>query len=392
MHNRLRSWPGLLAAVLLVIWLSGVATISAAAPSEQALTEAKLKELRAQIAEAAAALKVVEAGRQSELDALKLLDESQALVALAAKARDREAADVATVRTHIVTQQKAMADQVERQRQKLTGLVRQAHAGGRGEGVRALFDREGSDRSLRQLGYLRVLKREREQRIRRLLADARRLAHLNEASHAADKAHAVAARLDALQSAELETRRQAHDVALAALKERLSAQRGVLGELARDERALMELLERLTDVLADVRSDLARQEAPIASRRGQLPWPVRGEVAQKFGVTVAPGRISDGILIAAEPGTPVHAVAHGRIAFAEWLKGYGLLTIIDHGDGVMSLYAQNETLTRELGDWVQAGDAIATVGNSGGNDRVGLYFELRRNSQPQNPLSWLVRE
>ena len=101
------------------------------------------------------------------------------------------------------------------------------------------------------------------------------------------------------------------------------------------------------------------------------------------------GRGSDGLLIAGTAGAEVRAVAPGRVAFSDWLKGYGLLTIVDHGDGWMSLYAFNDALLKDVGDWVRGGEPLATVGSSGGQGRPGLYFELRRNGQPQDPKPWL---
>ena len=98
------------------------------------------------------------------------------------------------------------------------------------------------------------------------------------------------------------------------------------------------------------------------------------------------------MLIAASAGTPVTAVAEGTVVFAEWMTGYGLILIIDHGNGYMSLYAHNDSLLREAGDAVKRGDAVATVGSSGGQERPALYFELRRNGSPVNPASWLTRQ
>ena len=103
------------------------------------------------------------------------------------------------------------------------------------------------------------------------------------------------------------------------------------------------------------------------------------------------GRASEGVLIAAAPGTTVRAVADGRVVFSDWMNGYGLILIIDHGNGYMSLYAHNDALLRDAGDNVKRGDALASVGNSGGQGRPALYFELRRNGQPVNPDAWLQR-
>jgi len=103
------------------------------------------------------------------------------------------------------------------------------------------------------------------------------------------------------------------------------------------------------------------------------------------------GRDSDGLLIAAAAGTPVKAVADGQVVYAEWMTGYGLLLIVDHGNGYMSLYAHNDALLKDVGDTVKRGDPVSTVGTSGGHGRAALYFELRRNGAPVNPGTWLRR-
>ncbi|AVP99688.1 hypothetical protein C7S18_22040 [Ahniella affigens] len=379
--------------VLTGVWLllGAMAWPLSAGNAEQALTESKLKALRAEIAAASSELAKTQSSRDQQLTALRTLDEAQALIARASQARRTESESLNQLRQQIGTQKTALSKQVDQQRQRLTGLVRQAYASGRSESLRALLDRDGSDLRLRQLGYLRVLKRERQRRIQQLLADTRRLDSLQDASRAADKAYAIASRLDQLMQAELGSQRSRHDAEVASLMQRLNAQKQALGSLAKDEQALLQLLERLTDILADVRTDLAKQQAPVRQQRGRLPWPVSGKILQRFGVQLAPGRVSDGVLIEAKTGTPVQAVAHGRVAFADWLKGYGLVLILDHGDGVMSLYAQNESLSREVGDWVQTGDVLAQVGQSGGNAVPGLYFEVRVSSRPDNPLLWLAR-
>jgi septal ring factor EnvC (AmiA/AmiB activator) len=116
---------------------------------------------------------------------------------------------------------------------------------------------------------------------------------------------------------------------------------------------------------------------------------VTGKIAIRFGATDDSGRRSSGILVSAKTGTPVHAVSHGRVAFADWLRGYGLMIIVDHGDGYLSLYGCNETLLKDVGDWVGAGETIASSGESGGQKTPGVYFELRAKGQPVDPRPWL---
>jgi septal ring factor EnvC (AmiA/AmiB activator) len=108
-----------------------------------------------------------------------------------------------------------------------------------------------------------------------------------------------------------------------------------------------------------------------------------------FGAPDESGRRSSGLLLAAKTGSAVHAVSHGRVAFADWLRGYGLMLIIDHGDGYLSLYGCNETLLKDVGDWVDAGETIATSGASGGQKVAGLYFELRAKGKAVDPRGWL---
>ena len=122
---------------------------------------------------------------------------------------------------------------------------------------------------------------------------------------------------------------------------------------------------------------------------GPLKLPLAGSMLAGYGGVMPDGHKSQGWLIAGNPGAEVHAVSAGRVAYADWLKGYGLLIILDHGNGYMTLYAFNDALLKNTGDSVRAGEAISTVGSSGGQGRSALYFELRRNGQPQDPRSWL---
>ena len=123
-----------------------------------------------------------------------------------------------------------------------------------------------------------------------------------------------------------------------------------------------------------------------------MGWPVAGGLLAGFGGRMPDGRRSDGVLIAAAAGARVQAVADGTVVFADWMTGYGMILIIDHGNGYMSLYAHNDGLLRQAGDAVHKGDAVATVGSSGGQAMPALYFELRRDGKPVNPSAWLSRQ
>ena len=120
-------------------------------------------------------------------------------------------------------------------------------------------------------------------------------------------------------------------------------------------------------------------------------WPTQGKLLHQFGDNRQGSVTWDGLRIQADNGTPVHAIHGGRVMYADTLRGQGLLIVLDHGDGYMSLYAHNDALLREAGEWVQPGDIIARAGNSGGEKESALYFEIRKNGNPINPLPWLKK-
>ncbi len=188
---------------------------------------------------------------------------------------------------------------------------------------------------------------------------------------------------------ELEQQREKRQALLAQLSDQIRTGESRLDELQQNRKDLEALLERLSDVLADIPPDLG-ERAGIAGRKGRLPMPATGPVRHAFGQTRLGGMRWQGWLIGVDRGTEVRSVAYGRVAFADWLRGYGLLLIIDHGQGYMSLYGHNESLLHEVGNWVEPGQVISIVGDNPGNEQ-GLYFELRRNGKAVDPAAWLDR-
>ena len=128
-------------------------------------------------------------------------------------------------------------------------------------------------------------------------------------------------------------------------------------------------------------------EGDFAKLKGELPWPVKGELMQKFGAAREEGK-SDGVIIAADEGTEIHSITDGKVIYADWMRGYGMIIIVDHGKGFISLYAFNQSLYKKVGDVVTSGDVIASVGLSGGHDRASLYFGIRKKSKALNPMEW----
>ncbi len=336
---------------------------------EQSGTLGERRELVAQLR--ADELKVAEVAKT-----LRAFDE-----ALAARQSELEA---------LAEQEKAVQTRLTRQRDAIAVLLRSAYALGRHDQLRMLFAPEQVRDAARLLAYHRYLERDRSARVRKLAEDlaefARVRAAVDQARVALEQGKADQARESESLAAARDTRKQS----LAALEARLADQQQRLAALGKDEKQLLSLIEQIRDVIGDVPKVLAGDVA-FASLRARLPWPLSGPVLQRFGTTGPDGRVASGVLIGATAGAQVNAVSHGRVAYADWLKGYGLLIILDHGDGFLSLYAHNETLLKEVGDWVDAGDAIATAGASGGRPETGVYFELRQRGRAIDPAAWLTK-
>lgn len=175
---------------------------------------------------------------------------------------------------------------------------------------------------------------------------------------------------------------------LARLTQALSTDKKKLKQLKLDQKRLRAVLTEIEKSLNF--ATLVKDDKTFKQLKGKLPWPLKGKVKQNYG-TVRNNIRYDGIWIQASEAQPVKAVHHGRVVFSDWLRGYGLVLIIDHGSGYLSLYGYNQSLLLETGDWVAAGDTIATAGQSGGRTQTGLYFAVRYKGKPSNPKSWLKR-
>jgi septal ring factor EnvC (AmiA/AmiB activator) len=174
---------------------------------------------------------------------------------------------------------------------------------------------------------------------------------------------------------------------LLGLNTRIKDKDANLRRLEKDRQELEALLDAVEETIADLK--IPNDYRPFAARKGDMSWPTNGPVRYRFGSRQKPSMIRrQGVTIAGKSGNNVNAIHHGRVVFADWFRGKGLLIIVDHGDGFMSLYAHNQSLLSEIGDWIKAGEPIATVGNSGGQRESGLYFEIRQNGEPTNPARW----
>ena len=268
---------------------------------------------------------------------------------------------------------------LRRHRQQLGAQLRAAYLYHRRPLLALLFSDRDPARIRRRLVYARYLTRAQATRLQRLQTRLKRLRTL-ETRH-----RQLLARLADLEAGRRETlaalkrQRQARRQALAALERQLDDRQARLRKLLADQQRLKHP--------ADQGRDNARSPVPFLSRKGRLPWPVAGRLAVRFGARRGSGRW-EGVVLRAPPGTPVRAVHAGEVIFAGWMPGYGNLLILRHDHDFLTLYGFNRELRKKIGDRVEAGEVIATVGNSGGQTRPGLYFAIRRGTRPVDPRRW----
>lgn len=367
--------------------LAQAQTVPVDASVSEAEAQARLEVVRGEIRALTKALQAIESERDDATRSLRELETAIAASIAEVRAIDDQLAAQQEELGALEQRRSELSASLAGQREALAVLLRSAYALGRSEELKLLLQQEDVGEIARVLAYHRYFQRARVERIDDLLANLNQLADVQQAIEA-QNAELDATRARSEQEAEaLRGQRGDREAMLAELDQKQDDQKARLALMAKDEKGLVELLERLQDVFADI-PDRPDGAEPFARLRGQLKMPVKGKVLVRFGGSDESGRRLSGWLIGAPGGTPVEAIARGRVAYADWLKGYGMLLILDHGDGYMSLYGYNDSLRRDVGDWVSAGEIVATSGSSGGQRSAGLYFELRQQGKAVNPQSW----
>lgn len=270
----------------------------------------------------------------------------------------------------------------------LARLLRSAHAMGRGDRLRIALNQEDVTRSGRLFGYYRALGQVRARQIALVDLQAKRLQGLSEQAATEAERLAELARRQEETRARLSAAQGERALILAHLEESIIAGRDRIESLRENAARLRELAGELSRQ-SEIGDVLDIDRASLASRRGSLSWPLRdAQVLSGFRAGAGADLHGDGVLLAATPGAEVRAVHDGQVVFADWLRGFGLLIVIDHHDGYISIYGHNQSLLKAPGDWVEDGEIVALAGSSGGGSGDGLYFALRHRGQPLDPGRW----
>lgn len=275
-----------------------------------------------------------------------------------------------------------------KQRQLLAEQLRAAQQIGQDGPLKLLLNQSNPQEAQRMLRYFSYFNQARMQRIDEILAELKRLDNIaDEISQSEQRLIKHQQQQQSSQRA-LQLQQKKQQQLLAQLKQRMSNEQQNLAAKEANRKQLEQLLNEVQTLLDN--SPRKTDARPIAQLKKKLPMPLKGRILQAFGGKKNTG-YSKGWLITAQEGANIHAIHHGQVVFADWLRGYGLVLILDHGQGYLSLYAHNQSLLRDVGSWVNQNDIIATAGNSGGIDKTALYFEIRYRGNAQDPANWIKR-
>ena len=372
---------------------------SAAAAAPAGTQKEELQRLRGRIDALQKRLAASEETKSETVDALReseraISETNRTLHELAGQQREVNARFA-----ELRLQSRRTSGDIEAQQTWLSRLLYQQYIGAQPDALKLLLNREDPNRIARELHYLTHLSRARAELIRGLRSNLGRLTALaRETQQHSTELAAIQAEQQA-QRKRLVTEKRARKEVLVKVSRQIEKQRREISTLQRDENRLSRLVEQLGRMLARTRPEALRNErlpdaagdgSPFSQLKGRLNLPVRGELRNRFGSPREGSGMSwKGLFITAPAGQEVKAIAAGRVVFADWLRGFGNLLIIDHGDSYMSLYGNNESLYKQVGEAARGGETVAAVGNSGGNTDSGLYFEIRHQGKTFDPLGWV---
>jgi len=386
---------------VLLAALSCVAALGTASAAPGEAEERRLAELRARIERLRVRLEGQETSQREARDALRDSERAISVVNRTLARLDREERTLRDRAKDLVQRRRALEHTLAQQRETLGRVLAARYATGVPDTVRIVLSGDDLSDVARRLHYFSHVARAANE----LIGSARR--SIAELKQLRQEALDQAARLVSIEAerradrTRLSAERRERQRILARLAGELRSSRKRMKVMVADEARLARLVEEIGKVLASESpgdNDRVQNVAPLravgqsfARLRGKLRLPVRGALAGRFGGPGRPGGAgAKGVFINAAEGQPVRAVAPGQVVYADWMRGFGNLLIVDHGEAYMSIYANNEALLKQVGDLVAAGETIATVGASGGNEESGLYFELRHLGIAFDPLQWVT--
>lgn len=373
----------------------------------------ELSQLRQRIDKLQRDLAKSEESRGEAADALRISEKAISEVNRTLVSLTREQQQISHSLADLATQMTANRADTARQQELLERMIRHQYMHGNADAMRLMLEGKDVSEVERQMHYFGYVSKSRAFLVSGLRKNMVALAEIESATR--QKQDELVANADDQRKARLalQAERQARQKTFSSIKAEIAKGRREIGRLKRDEDRLARLVDQLAKAIARSREERKAGKGSESTQRkgeavdsvadssfagkafqalkGKLKLPARGELLSRFGSQREEGLTWKGLFIRAESGHSVHAVADGQVVFADWLRGYGNLLILDHGNGYMSLYGNNESLLKQVGEMTQGGERIASVGSSGGALESGVYFEMRHEGKPFDPMKWVTK-
>ncbi len=348
----------------------------------------KLEKLQNSISKIQKHLKGSKKQRSTVLTELKTLESEISKNVIKLKTLEKSLHRIQKKKKKLERELKQLNKQLLSQRTILSEQIRSAYSMGHQQNLKMLLNQQDPAQAGRAQEYFNYLNRARTQQISSFLETIQQKKQIElELKQTLSKQNQLLATQKIKKRKHQKQRLQRKNL-LTELGDKIKSQENTLVSLEDSRNRIENLLKSLGELLADIPTNPSEKQ-PFKSLKGKFPWPVKGPFLGKFGQSKNQGDLKwNGVLIRANYGIPVKVISHGRVAFSDWLQGFGFITIINHGDGYMSLYGHSESLFKQAGDWVSAGEVIATTGDSGGQPQSGVYFEIRSRGKPVNPSKW----
>ncbi len=369
--------PKSLASLLLLAGLFCIHTTSLAANEHQ-----QLKQIQQDISELRSDLSSGKQRQNNLQSELKSLEKEIAQVSRKLRQSDKKLKQQRGTHTHLQKETRQLSSKLSQQREQLGQQMRAGYSAGQQQALKLLLNQTNPAEAGRTLAYYGYFTQAQLKTVNETQISIQQL------NSATEKLEASTQQLKTLigeqkkQKNKLDQRKQSRNLLLAKLNKDIQSKEQQLEKLLNDEKALAKILEELQK-----REEFAFTN--LRQAKGKLTLPTQGRIRHNYGESRKLGKLRwKGILITGKEGQAIKAIAPGKVVFADWIRGYGLILIVDHGNSYMSLYGHNQSLYKETGDTVEANETIATLGDSGGNSAPGLYFELRHKGKPINPQGW----
>ena len=371
--------------ILMIAVIFGIPFTSAETDSER---EAKLKALRQTMDELRRELESTKGTRDDLLKTLEQAEKKVGNLSKKAKNLDQKLEDRQQKLKDLNQERSQLFENKKEQQQQVGQYINSAYRIGQQSTLRLLLNQEDPAKVSRNMKYYDRIINARSQKIEEFKHVIARINSIEPEIRYEKQLISREVNQLNLQKEGLEKAQSQRKHTLASLEKTIKNQDQQLSSMKVDRKRLEKLLNRVSNYIQDIK--LGAKETAFTGMKGKLPWPTRGKLTKRFGSSRVSNKLKwEGWVISSKPGTPVQSVHHGQVVFSDYLRGHGLLVIVDHGKGYLSLYAHNQALYKELGEWVNQGDVIASVGDSGGLQKHALYFELRHKGKPINPKHWL---